>query len=304
MSVKREEFNDFQRRKFSQECEKFYISLAKAKLSVTMCMEELSRVFKSQSASNGSILKLQEESETKITLFKKLLAAANELNPQKPSQKVLVKNLTNGSQEWYRMTKESLDNLLQDIYNTIPLKSLTEMQTVVEKIAICSAITVVKEIFEEIMKLCKDYQLSFSILNEISLVESRMWHNLHNLDGLEVEEFIYLKQNLEAHVTTMIAQEKSVKFVISIMQYEKEGKSYVLRVIFETAARHLSRVMKDLTAKCRKRFIEESLDAISNLVTSHHAQMFAKLAKPRSLQSSVSSSSLSVNAHKEKLSTI
>ncbi|XP_075251561.1 uncharacterized protein LOC142344006 isoform X2 [Convolutriloba macropyga] len=303
VSVKKEEHNDFQRRHFSKECEQFYISLAKAKLSVTHCMDELRRVFQNQSASNGSILKLQEEIEQKMSTFKKQLSATNELTPEKGSQITLVKNLTKGNQDWYRTAKSDLDNLLQDIYNTIPLKSLTEMQTVVEKIAICSAISVVKQIFEETMKICKQYELSFAILNDISSVESRLWYNLNHLDGLELEEFMYLKENLESHVSSMISQDKTIKFVVSTLQYEKEGKSYVLRVVFETTSVNLSRVMKDLTAKCRKRFIEETLDAISNLMTSHHIQMFSKPSK--NLQVTASTSCLSLNRrNKEKLSTI
>ena len=266
-------------------------------------MDELRRVFQNQSASNGSILKLQEEIEQKMSTFKKQLSATNELTPEKGSQITLVKNLTKGNQDWYRTAKSDLDNLLQDIYNTIPLKSLTEMQTVVEKIAICSAISVVKQIFEETMKICKQYELSFAILNDISSVESRLWYNLNHLDGLELEEFMYLKENLESHVSSMISQDKTIKFVVSTLQYEKEGKSYVLRVVFETTSVNLSRVMKDLTAKCRKRFIEETLDAISNLMTSHHIQMFSKPSK--NLQVTASTSCLSLNRrNKEKLSTI
>ena len=274
-AMKRKELNEYQQILFSNDCEKIYINLVKSKLNVELSLQDLKSASNNQSSVNGSVLKIQEEIDEQMNTFKKSLLGLKSLITTTSTQETLKKNISAGNQEWFRVTKEKLENILEGIYANIPFKTLSDMQFVVEKMALSSAIAVVKQIFEEVMRLCRAHELPFSILQGVAALESSLMSNLNHLDGLDVEEFMYLKESIESHVASLISEKKAITFNVSHFRLNIEGKAYVLKVISESATSHLTKLTKDLKLKCRGRFVEESLEAVSRLVKTYQTLTFA-----------------------------
>ena len=203
--------------------------MVKSKLNVERSLQDLTAASNNQSSVNGSVLKIQEEIDERLNTFKKSLLRLKSLKTSTSTQETLKININAGNYDWFRVNQEKVKNILEDIYSNIPYKTLSDMQFVVEKMALSSAISVVKQIFEEIMRLCRAYELPFSMLQGIAGLESSLLSNLTHLDGLDMEEFLFLKENIESHVSSLISEKKAIKFNVSQYRLDVEGKSYVLK---------------------------------------------------------------------------